>query len=62
MKIYVIETVSDYTVQCGVSLSKDIAKRKVDELNKRIKNSNCYHKYWITEYEINNNQYTEFDC
>ncbi len=62
MKIYVVETIGDYTVQCGVSLSKNIAERKADELNKRIKNSKCYHEYWVTEYEINNNQYTEFDC
>ena len=56
MKIYVIETVFDYTTQCGFSSSKKIAEKIAKEM------SNKYgRKYWVHEYTENKNLYTEFD-
>ena len=61
MKIYVVEVVLDYCVQCGFSLSRKKAQEKADELNKNVNNK--YHKYFVTEYEVkNNSDYCEFDC
>lgn len=59
MKIYVVEVILDYCVQCGFSLSRKKAQQEADELNREDK----YHKYFVTEYEVkNNSDYCEFDC
>lgn len=57
MKIYVVEVILDYCVQCGFSLSRKKAQQEADELNREDK----YHRYFVTEYEVNNSDYCEFD-
>lgn len=62
MKIYVVEVSGDYTYQCGFSLCKSIAEKQAEKLNKRAEKVGGYYKnYWVTEYEIKDNQYVDFD-
>lgn len=46
MKIYVVEVILDYVVQCGFSLSRETAQKKADEMNL------WSHEYFVTEYEV----------
>lgn len=57
MKIYMLETMGDYLYQCGCSLNKQLMKEVAEKKNKESKN----HKFWVTEYEIDNKHYTEFE-
>lgn len=57
MKIYVVEVILDYCVQCGFSLSRKKAQQEADELNREDK----YHNYFVTEYTVNNSDYCEFN-
>lgn len=63
MKVYIIETVADETVQCGMTLSKEIAEQKVKWLNEHS-SKNAFgqpmHDYFIEEYELNDT-YTQFN-
>lgn len=60
MKIYVVETVTDYLVQIGFSLSKEAAKKEADKRNK--KKVLWDEDYFVTEYSISNNSdFCEFD-
>lgn len=57
MKIYVVETLGDYTEQCGFSSSKVIAEKKAKELNEK----NPRYHYWVKAYTEGKNGYVEFD-
>lgn len=63
MKVYVVETVADETVQCGMTLSKETAEQTAKWLNEHS-SKNVYgqpmYDYFITEYELNDD-YTQFD-
>ena len=56
MKIYVVETLFDYTVQHGCSTSRKIAEEKAKELQKRL-----LQKVWVKEYTIGKDNWFEFD-
>lgn len=60
MKIYVVETVLDYPIQIGFSLSKETAKKEADKRNKQ-RSSRC-EDYFVTAYSVSNNSdFCEFD-
>ena len=61
MKIYVVETVTDYLIQIGFSLSKEVAQKKANKLNK--KKPYAWHSdYFVTEYKVSNDSdFCEFD-
>lgn len=59
MTIYVVETIYDYLVQVGFSLSKETAQKMADRYTKKSRNG---HKFFVTAYTINNEKsYKEFD-
>lgn len=51
MKIYVVETMMDYTTQIAFSDKKKVAEALAKELNKK---SSLY-DYWVTAYETDKN-------
>lgn len=51
MKIYVVETILDYVVQCGFSLSRKVAQEEADKMSQR----SGFHEYYVTEYEVKDN-------
>lgn len=57
MKVYMIETIGDYLCQLGCSLNKEIAEKEAARLDKR----DWYHHYWVTEYEVDDKHYTDFE-
>lgn len=60
MKIYVVETISDYLVQVGFSPSKEKAQEMADERNKT--KPSWHSDYFVTKYETKkNNDFCEFD-
>ncbi len=62
MKIYVVETIGDDTVQLGFSTSKKVAEKKAEEWKEYFYNHHGYKKpVWITEYSEGKNQYCDFD-
>lgn len=48
MKIYVVETIGEYVVQCGWTLDKNRAEFECRELNKIWGNG----VYWVKEYTL----------
>ena len=52
MVIYVVETNKDYLCQVGASLSREVAERIAKEYG---------NDYFVTEYYISKNKFTEFD-
>lgn len=61
MKLYVIEMLGDYTYQLGCSLNKNIAQTKLKKIQNKCKTKWEKDKYWISEYDIDEKHYTEFD-
>ncbi len=55
MRIYVVETMCDYTEQLGFSTSKQIAEKKAKEYSKYLKKS-C----WVKEYDSGEKNWIEF--
>lgn len=61
MKIYVVETVADYLIQIGFSLSKEVAQKEAAKRNKK-KPYAWHDDYFVTEYTVSNNSdFCEFD-
>lgn len=58
MTLYVVETIRDYLVQVGCSLSEEQAEKMTEHLNKQAHSKN---KYWVSEYHISEKKFTEFD-
>jgi hypothetical protein len=48
MKIYVVEVILDEVMQCGFSLSREVAQKRADELSQWLDSR----EYFITEYEV----------
>ena len=57
MKIYVVETITDYCVQVGFSTDKKVAEEKAKKLNKTSK----YHDFFVTEYTLGKKNWCEFN-
>lgn len=61
MKVYVVETVLDELLQCGMTLSKEKADEMAKNLNERAKSRGYMsNEYWVEEYELGED-YTPFD-
>lgn len=60
MKVYIVQTIGDSTIQCGMSLSKETAEKVAKEINEQCKDKWWYQPYWVEEFELNED-YTEFD-
>lgn len=61
MKIYVVETIEDHLVQIGFSLSKEIAQKEANRLNKK-RPYISHDDYFVTEYMVSNNSdFCDFD-
>ena len=56
MKIFVVETLCDYTVQLGYSTSRKVAEEKAKELQKIFRK-----KVWVEEYTIGKDNWVEFN-
>lgn len=56
MKIYVVESMADYTVHCGFSTNKEVAERKAKELSKRVRRP-----HWVTEYTLGKDNWRDFE-
>ena len=56
MKIYVVETMNDYTTQIGFSTDKKVAEREAEQCRKNI------HKdFWVTPYTLDKNTWCDFN-
>lgn len=65
MKVYVVETSGDYLFQLGCSLNKEIAEKEATSLNEKakagVRPGYWYRTYWVTEYEVDDKHYTDFE-
>lgn len=52
MTVYVVETIKDTLIQIGMTTNRAIAEKVARE---------CGKEYFITEYHISENKFTEFD-
>jgi mevalonate pyrophosphate decarboxylase len=57
MKIYVVETMMDYTTQIAFSDKKEVAEALAKELTEK----SFLYDYWVTAYETIENGITFFD-
>lgn len=57
MKIYVVETMGDYTTQIAFCDKKQKAEEIAKEMNKKSK----YHEYWVTVYQTDADGICWFD-
>lgn len=56
MKIYVVEMLSDYTIQIGFSTSRKVAEEMAKKFEKEDNRD-----YWVTEYTTGKDNWVEFD-
>ncbi len=63
MKIYVVESLFDYTTQFGFSTSRKVAEQKMKEIEERDKEfyPNCHHHFWIEEYSEGKELWADFN-
>ena len=61
MKLYVVMGVLDEGVVLGASRSKAMSEFQRDEINKKGGIGYCHSKVWIEEYQLNEDNYVEFD-
>lgn len=60
MKIYVVEGITDDTIQLGCSTSKKEAEKRMKEINDNGGIGYCSTSVWVTEYEVTD-RWTDFD-
>ena len=56
MKIYVVETMYDYTTHLGFSTSKKVAEKIAKEYTKKYN-----HSAWVREYKEDKNLWCDFE-
>ena len=61
MMIYVVKGVLDELVILGISRSKAMAEFQRDEINRNGGIGYCQSEVWIEEYQLNENNYVEFE-